>query len=54
MCTDHPPRFSDVHANQTQERLTAKEAMAHAYFAPIRDEITLKNYLGGAVVSSES
>lgn len=37
-----------------QERLTAKEAMAHPYFAPIRDEATLKNYLGGAVVSSES
>ncbi|KXJ91187.1 kinase-like domain-containing protein [Microdochium bolleyi] len=37
-----------------QERLTAKEAQAHAYFAPIRDEATLKQYLNGATVSSES
>lgn len=28
-----------------QERLTAKEAMAHPYFAPIRDEATLQQYL---------
>ncbi|KAK8074812.1 hypothetical protein PG997_009475 [Apiospora hydei] len=37
-----------------QERLTAKEAMAHPYFAPIRDEATLTNYLNGAPVSSAS
>ncbi|RWA10186.1 hypothetical protein EKO27_g4924 [Xylaria grammica] len=37
-----------------QERLTAKEAMAHPYFAPIRDEATLKQYLNGATVSSET
>ncbi len=30
-----------------QERLTAKEAMAHPYFAPIRDEATLQQYLAG-------
>ncbi|SPQ18805.1 92e8b290-5ba8-4341-8b55-d0c53ffb552b [Thermothielavioides terrestris] len=29
------------------ERLTAKEAMAHPYFAPIRDEATLQQYLAG-------
>jgi hypothetical protein len=44
----------DVVANHPQERLTAKEAMAHAYFAPIRDEATLKAYLGTATVSSAS
>lgn len=32
----------------SQERLTAKEAMAHPYFNPIRDEANLQAYLGGA------
>jgi casein kinase II subunit alpha len=31
-----------------QERLTAKEAMAHPYFAPIRDEATLQQYLASS------
>ncbi|ROW07922.1 hypothetical protein VMCG_03587 [Cytospora schulzeri] len=31
-----------------QERLTAKEAMAHPYFNPIRDEPNLQAYLAGA------
>lgn len=37
-----------------QDRLTAKEAMAHPYFAPIRDEASLATYLNGATVSSAS
>ncbi|ROW14741.1 hypothetical protein VPNG_03686 [Cytospora leucostoma] len=31
-----------------QERLTAKEAMAHPYFNPVRDEPNLQAYLAGA------
>ena len=41
-------------ANQscdTQERLTAKEAMAHPYFAPIRDPETLQQYLASGTQS---
>ena len=34
-----------------QERLTAKEAMAHPYFAPIRDKDTLALYVNGAQLS---
>ena len=30
-----------------QERLTAKEAMLHPYFNPIRDEATMQQYLAG-------
>ncbi|KAL2199861.1 kinase-like domain-containing protein [Corynascus similis CBS 632.67] len=33
------------------ERLTAKEAMAHPYFAPIRDPDTLQQYLAGGTQS---
>ncbi|KAK4250763.1 casein kinase II subunit alpha [Corynascus novoguineensis] len=33
------------------ERLTAKEAMAHPYFAPIRDPETLQQYLAGGTQS---
>ncbi|KAK3362682.1 casein kinase II [Lasiosphaeria hispida] len=34
------------------ERLTAKEAMAHPYFAPIRDEATLQQYLASGAGNS--
>lgn len=33
--------------NGRQERLTAKEAMAHHYFNPIRDEGIMAEYLAG-------
>lgn len=33
-----------------KERLTAKEAMAHPYFAPIRDEGILQRYLAGEAI----
>jgi casein kinase II subunit alpha len=37
--------------HKIQERLTAKEAQAHPYFAPIRDEATLQQYLAGTTHS---
>ncbi|KAK1775643.1 kinase-like domain-containing protein [Copromyces sp. CBS 386.78] len=33
------------------ERLTAKEAMAHPYFAPVRDEATRTRYLAGETIN---
>ncbi len=41
------PALTDI----MQERLTAKEAQAHPYFAPIRDEATLQQYLAGGTHS---
>ena len=41
------PTLTDI----MQERLTAKEAQAHPYFAPIRDEATLAQYLAGGTHS---
>jgi casein kinase II subunit alpha len=38
----------------TQERLTAKEAMAHHYFNPIRDEAVMSQYLAGVSNNNQS
>lgn len=43
---------ADRHA--PQERLTAKEAMLHQYFNPIRDEATMKQYLSGVSEVAQS
>ena len=43
----------DVHTDPSQERLTAKEAMAHPYFAPIRDPEILRAYLDGTLTQTQ-
>jgi casein kinase II subunit alpha len=47
---DFLPHIALLTSN-SQERLTAKEAMAHPYFAPIRDEATLQQYLASGTHS---
>jgi len=48
------PSFSvDAHTDPSQERLTAKEAMAHPYFAPIRDPEILRAYLDGTLTQTQ-
>ncbi len=54
ICLSHSLPCSQVTPPLTaimQERLTAKEAQAHPYFAPIRDEATLQQYLAGSTHS---
>lgn len=54
VCSICPVLAGSVLTDAWQDRLTAKEAMAHPYFAPIRDEASLSTYLNGATVSSAS